>query len=1021
MSGDRERNGLIAAEPHSGGTYLETESPVVGRRRERTLLRELFHRAGSGQSGFVLCSGEAGVGKTTLVDDLARYAVDQDARVLIGHCYDLNLSPPLGPWIEILQKSGCPDLLQSVSESIATDHDDSRARSRTELFESVLECLRSVAEDQLHVLVLEDLHWSDQSSLILLHYAASRLVDEQLLIVATHRAEFDREHLLYEILPAFVRDCRAERVELQPLDAGNIGEIVDSQYRLDGEGRQRLVDYLQLRTEGNPFFIRELLRTLESEGALSWDGDRWDIADLDRVRVPPLVRQVIDGRLAGLERDVRAALEAGSVIGHELPFTIWCAVTGLDEGELLERVRPAWQAGFLIESDDGLRVRFSHPLIREVLYLGLIVPERRRHHMRAGEALTKMPAPDPHEVAYHFQRAGDGRALEWLLRAGFQAERRYDWSAAVQRYEAALEMLADDRERVRERGWLAYHTARLVRYSDLNSCLQLLEEASQIAKTDDDPLLGAVSLIYLGFVRRYHGDFGAGISQMREAVETMERATLDDYEWLRRSQVDLFLDPVLDHPNAIAGGLPSRLVPRPGLNVLHDSLNLELSLAGRFQEALDSGRAYVEGIFHVEEDDILIQRLCYDSYFGLGIAHFAVGDPDQALAWLDRAVAAYQTVDHRAQVGLVNLWKLRNLLVFSADETEDRNRLLDSAIQALDAARGVAEREPALMVFLDENFDLALIEERWDEAREIAMNGMLSPHPWGRISVMPPFGSLKSLDQERELAWEEVHRVLPDGIATEPGERDFFQATRFQRLAAALAIDERDLEKANQWIEAHDRWLDWSGALYGRSESHLLHSACHRVVGDLEAARECACAALRIATEPRQPLSMLAAHRAVGQLATLEEQFGEAEEHLRAALALSDACEAPFERALSLLALAELHATNGRSTEALGMLDRARNLCRQLDATPLLSTVEALARTLTREPDAPGVSYPAGLSERELQVLRLLARGASNRNIAARLFISVRTVERHVSNIYTKIGTRGRAAATNFAVEHDLT
>ena len=987
----------------------------------RALLRDLLQRADQQDSGFVLVSGEAGVGKTTLVDDLAREAVERGACVLIGHCYDLNLSPPLGPWVEILRKFDSGDYLLEASTASGNGNGNAPARNQSELFERVLARLRTAGEEQLHLVALDDIHWSDQSSLELLHYITSRLEDAKILIVATFRDEPDRDNRLYEMLPAFVRDCRAERVELQSLGVGEIGEIVDSQYRLDAEERDRLVDYLQRRTEGNPFFIRELLRTLESEGALSWDGDRWEVADLERVRVPPLVRQVIDGRLARLDEDVRSALEAGSVIGHELPFALWCAVNGLDEAELLERIRPAWQAGFLVDSDDGLRVRYSHPLIREVLYLGLIAPERRRLHLRAGEALAELPASDPHEVAYHFQRAGDGRALEWLLRAGYLAERRYDWIAAVERYEAALEMLAGDREHVRERGWLDFHIARLVRSSDLNSCLQHLEEASQIARANDDPLLDAVSLLYLGFVSRYHGDFGSGIAQMKEAVETMERATPEDHEWLRQSLVNLFLDPVLVATEAIAGSLPFRMDPRPGFNVLRDSLNLELSLAGRFQEALDSGRAHVEGISQVEENDVLIQHLCYDSYFGLGLAHFAVGDPDQALAWFDRAVAAYQTIGHRAQVGLVGLWKLRCLLVYSADQAEDRNRLLDSAMQSLGAARGIAEREPALMVFLDENFDQALIEERWDEAREIAMTGMLSPHPWGRMSAMPPFGSLKSPDQERELAWEELHWVLPDGIATEPGERDFFQATRFQRLAAALAIDERDLEKANQWIEAHDRWLDWSGARFGRSESYLLHSAYHRVAGDLEAARECASAALRMAMEPRQPLSMLAAHRAVGQLATLEEQFGEAEEHLRAALALSDACEAPFERALSLLALAELHATSGRSTEALGMLDRARNLCRQLDATPLLSTVEALARTLTREPDAPGVSYPAGLSEREVQVLRLLARGASNRNIAARLFISVRTVERHVSNIYTKIGTRGRAAATNFAVEHDLT
>ncbi|HEY7909004.1 MAG TPA: helix-turn-helix transcriptional regulator, partial [Thermomicrobiales bacterium] len=166
-------------------------------------------------------------------------------------------------------------------------------------------------------------------------------------------------------------------------------------------------------------------------------------------------------------------------------------------------------------------------------------------------------------------------------------------------------------------------------------------------------------------------------------------------------------------------------------------------------------------------------------------------------------------------------------------------------------------------------------------------------------------------------------------------------------------------------------------------------------------------------------LALLAAHRLLGELDTERGRYGEAGRHLDASLALADACAAPFERALTLLAIAALHAARGNTEEARGPLDEARGTFARLGAQPALARADALAAHL----DAPGLQapiYPARLSAREVEVLRLLAVGRTNREIADALYLSANTVRVHVRNIMTKTETENRTAAAAFARAHDL-
>jgi DNA-binding CsgD family transcriptional regulator len=235
-------------------------------------------------------------------------------------------------------------------------------------------------------------------------------------------------------------------------------------------------------------------------------------------------------------------------------------------------------------------------------------------------------------------------------------------------------------------------------------------------------------------------------------------------------------------------------------------------------------------------------------------------------------------------------------------------------------------------------------------------------------------------------------------------------------LAADLALDAGDLPTARQWLETYDRWVAWSGTVIGQAEGALGWSAYYRAAGEIARANDDAARAHAQATTTRQPLALLAAHRQLGALATHAGRYADADAHLTGALALADACAAPYERALTLLAHATARSATGDTDGAMASLDAARAIFAPLGATPALARAEALAAPLRVTP----LAYPDGLTAREVDVLRAIASGKSNKQVALALSISVSTVERHISNLYAKIGAHNKADAASYAYRHRL-
>jgi DNA-binding CsgD family transcriptional regulator/tetratricopeptide (TPR) repeat protein len=953
-------------------------SLLVGRDRELGVLRDHLTTALNGQGSLVLISGEAGIGKTSLAEVVCREAADRDAVVLVGRCYDLTETPPYGPWVEAFGRYqravGGPPL----PEAFARRGTLGTVTSQAALFQQVLDFFLAVAAQRSVTLFLDDLQWADPASLELLRFVARNVFSLPLLLIVTYRTdELTRRHPFARLLPTLVRESSATRVALHSLQPDDLATLIRARYALPGADATRLVAYLAERAEGNPFFLSELLHTLEEEAVLRQVHDRWVLSDVTEVQVPPLLLQVLDARVARLGDDAQALLAVAAVIGQEVPLAVWARVADVGEETLVGVTERAVEA-YLIRAT-STSIRFVHALIREALYESIVPPRRQGWHRRVGEALVGQPTPDPDAVAYHFQQANDARAVDWLIEAGERARRTLADLAAIDRFERALALLdlVHEHETPR-RAWLLARLAIACNRYDPRQTAAHLAAAAQIAVHLDDPVLDVTILGFRGGSHFNLGDVVQGIAEMRAT-----RAALD----------------------ALSPGDRQRMIYLLGAPI------------SRWRGTHIPNLAYIG---HLHEAVTLVQQeappdLTSEWFRGLACAEACLGDPERADAHFQRARDLDRAARDFWRLGGDYLVYLLYLFPYRVDNLPERQRRAEEG-QANweDVRRILPDLQQPQMAWLP----LLFVAGRWEELANL-IPSLRTPIPTYHefiVSVVGPFARLRG---DVTGAWQRVREMLPEGPATAPGGTMFVVGQQMQRLAAALSLDGGDLPTAKAWLEAHDRWLEWSGAILGQAEGQALWAEYYGRTGDNAQAAACAARSLALATEPRQPLALLAAHRLLGELATDARQYDDATRHLDASLRLADACQALYERALTLLALAHLRAATDAPETARSLLDEARAICLALGATPALVRVDALATRLSGMKDAPPV-YPAGLSAREVDVLRLVATGLSNAEIAERLFVSVRTVETHIRGIYTKLGTSSRSVATRFAIEHDL-
>ncbi len=450
-------------------------TPYVGRAQERAQLLEAVERARSGAGSLVLIGGEAGVGKSRLVHETAEEARRLGMTVLTGHCVDQQGAPPYLPTIEHLEEAArnlTPERLREVlgenAPEIAKLMPELRARypdipepislppeqERRYLLHGISEFVARNARNNPILLVFEDLHWADESTLLLVQHLAQRIAEMPLLAIGTYRdTELKPGRPLAAVLPELLRQRRADEIVLGRLTQEGVSEIL--QARAGRKPPPELLALVFSETEGNPFFVEEVFRHLLEAGKLFDESGEWlsgvQIADTE---VPRSVGLVIGQRLERVDDECRRILTIAALAGKVFRFDLLAGFQGIDEDDLLDALEEAGRASLVedVSTDREARYAFVHEQIRQTLLSLLSTARRQRLHLRMADALEALHGRDAEshapEIAHHLYQSGaaaDGeRTGRWLMLAADRALDALAFEDALHHLDAARTVLPDE-------------------------------------------------------------------------------------------------------------------------------------------------------------------------------------------------------------------------------------------------------------------------------------------------------------------------------------------------------------------------------------------------------------------------------------------------------------------------------------------------------------------------------------------------------------------------------------------------
>jgi class 3 adenylate cyclase/tetratricopeptide (TPR) repeat protein len=454
---------VIASAPAPASAVGQFLCPVVvGRAAETARLGEALAAAVGGAGQSIVLGGEAGVGKTKFVREAQTRAAAAGARTLLGLTRQSDGALPYAPFISairsgfhglerdqlgrVLQRSA-PDLAELFPELGRIDRPGPpTGLERHRLTVAFQHLFRAFAREAPVLLVLEDLHWADESSLELLQHLARELRDARVLILATYRSdEMHRRHPFLKALSELQRERLVIDIALTRLTPEETRELIraafaptDPNITVSDEFR----DAIYARSEGNPFFTEELLKALVESGGVFWQGAAgWGRKPIAELKIPGTIREAVRARVELLSPAARETLSAAAVIGQRFAFDVLRDVTGADERGLEAQISEFVEQQLVADATDSDdEYSFRHALTREVVYDDLLTRERRRLHGGVAEALMRHPAP-PALLAHHLLAAGEGaRAVPVLLEAAAQASRADAPREAVAHYERAFEV-----------------------------------------------------------------------------------------------------------------------------------------------------------------------------------------------------------------------------------------------------------------------------------------------------------------------------------------------------------------------------------------------------------------------------------------------------------------------------------------------------------------------------------------------------------------------------------------------------
>ena len=959
----------------------------IGREASLQALLERLDQAVAGSGSVVLLGGDAGVGKTRVVRELKHELSPRQVRVIEGRCTSTESSVPYAPLMNALrfriEKGEGEAVAQMLGplravlapifpqlEGRAPSPEQLAERERERPFEVIFSVLERLAAEEPMLLVLEDVHWADQTSLELLHHLAHRAPSFPMMILATYRSdELHAAHPLRRLLGSLARDRVGEEMRLDPLNREQTTEML--RCMLETEPDPAFASEIWRRSEGNPFFVEELISVLAGSGPLEPNEEAAMI--LARAPLPSTVSEAILERVNALGPRAVETLSAAAVIGRSFDFEDLRNVLGMSELELLEVLEQL--AAHQLLREDRLERKdsysFPHALMQEALYESLISRRRRLLHRRVAIALEKKrSAKGPSrldELAFHFRIGGDHeKAWHYAKLAGDEAVRLRAWDDAAAHYDnalAALEQMSDESDRAAE---LLERLAGVAwRRSQSVAARQYTEEALRLRRALGHNEETARLLRRIAALRIDEGDTEGAGEALDQALLLLGKssdssqlgAIYDDLGRLSLARGELDkAESLLVHGLSLASKdaqgaeeVPA-LVSLGELSILGGDVSAGVSRLDLALALLLEGRLPFERLTRVYAEGVRILLLAQD--YG------------RALSWANAAIDLCQK---QGVVGLNSLFRaMRAVIMTITSGEEDTLAQAASAVEELRRTQRPELKDALRMLGYIHRArgELAEARKAYEEAAELGDRGR-------------PVGlALVALAEGRG---HEAAEILEAAVAAVPPTQPLVARQLLPYAVEALTAVGR---------------IDDAAKLIERTP-------------DLP--------------DPRVGNAQL--HHALGLLRLAQGNTADAVTDLKFAASAWEESGNRLECRRARVALLEAMLSADASTEGLEL---GRRLLDEL-GRPLLPREREVVRKVLRRAGVRTRPMPVStngdrsqkplLTIREEAVLKEVAQGRTNREIAETLGIAEKTVGVHVSHILAKLGCKTRTQAARFVLQ----